>query len=101
ILLIPSLVFLYAVCRIRRPREFGAMRLLMSWGTVLATVTVFVLAVYWPETVRCLHGGVPKLADLAARTNPIGEGLFRIGTRFGLPAHPYLLGLNHVADHNT
>ena len=101
ILLIPSLVILYAACWIRRPREFGVVRLLVSWGTVLATVTVFVVAIYWPETLRCLHGGVPKIADLATRNNPIGEGLFRMGKRFGLPAHPYLLGLNHVADHNA
>jgi hypothetical protein len=101
ILMIPSLVTLYAVCWIRRPREFGVARFLVAWGTVLGIVTVFVSVIYWPETVRCLHGAVPKMADLATRNNLIGEGLFRLGKRFGLPAHPYLMGLNHVADHNA
>ena len=101
ILLLPALVILYAACWLRRPREFGLVRLIVAWGTVLATVTIFVLVIYWPETLRCLHGGVPRIADLATRNNLIGEALFRLGKRFNLPAHAYLLGLNHVADHNA
>jgi hypothetical protein len=35
------------------------------------------------------------------RNNAIGNALFVLGGWLHLPAHAYLLGLNHVADHNA
>ena len=57
--------------------------------------------IYWPETVRCWRTKVPQLSTVALRNNPIGETLFYLGRKLHLPAHAYLLGLNHVADHNA
>ena len=83
-------MILYAACWIRRPREFGVVRLAQAAAAVLAAVTVFVLAIYWPETVRALRGELPRMADLATRNNPIGEAT--------VPGRPALwaTGARHV-----
>jgi hypothetical protein len=101
ILLLPPLVILYAVCWIRRPREFPVLRAFRAAGTLLAVVVVMVLLVYWPETLRCFRTTVPRMADVAVRNNAVGEALFRLGHSLNLPAHAYLFGLNAVADHNA
>ncbi|MEO8596403.1 MAG: glycosyltransferase family 39 protein [Candidatus Solibacter sp.] len=101
ILLPPSLALLYLICWIRRPREFPLRRLAAAAGTVASTVLVFVMAIYWPETLRCLRGGVPLIYKIVNRNNLIGELLFEAGRKLALPAHAYLLGLNHVAEHNA
>jgi Dolichyl-phosphate-mannose-protein mannosyltransferase len=101
ILLIPPLVILYAACWIRRPKEFPLRRAALAAATVLTIVVVLVAVAYWPETVACFRTKVPQLSTLALRNNPIGEALFYLGRKLHLPAHAYLLGLNHVADHNA
>jgi hypothetical protein len=60
-----------------------------------------VVVVYWPETLRCWRTTVPRLSTVAVRNNTIGKTLYLLGKWFHLPAHAYLLGLNHVADHNA
>ena len=101
VLLGPPLVAMYAACWIRRPREFPLRRVAVAAGTIAATVVLMAAVIYWPETVRCFRGAVPRLSTVAIRNNAIGETLFRLGRWFHLPAHAYLLGLNHVADHNA
>jgi hypothetical protein len=101
VLLLPPLAVLYAVCWIRRPREFPVRRAAIAAGTVMATVILMAAVIYWPETVRCFQSNVPRLSPLVARNNVIGKTLFLLGRWFHLPAHAYLLGLNHVADHNA
>jgi hypothetical protein len=101
VLLLPPLVILYAACWIRRPKEFPVRRAAIAAGTVMATVVLMVLVVYWPETVRCWRTKVPQLSTLAVRGNPTGEILFYLGRKLHLPAHAYLFGLNAVADHNA
>jgi hypothetical protein len=51
--------------------------------------------------VRCWSTTVPQLSTVAIQNNPIGMALYWLGDWFHLPAHAYLLGLNHVADHNS
>src|ERR1035438_5942190 len=70
-------------------------------GTLIATVILMAAVIYWPETVRCFQTNVPRLSPLVVRNNIIGKTLFLLGRWFHLPAHAYLLGLNHVADHNA
>ncbi len=101
VLLLPSLVILYAACWIRRPKEFPVRRALVAAGTVIATVGLMVAVVYWPETVRCWRTKVPQMSTLAVRGNPTGEILYYLGRKLHLPAHAYLYGLNAVADHNA
>jgi hypothetical protein len=94
-------VILYATCWIRRPKEFPLRRAAIAAATVIASVVFLVAIVYWPETVRCWRTTVPRLATVVVRTNAIGKALFLLGSWLHLPAHAYLLGLNHVADHNA
>jgi hypothetical protein len=101
VLLIPSLVLLYAACWIRRPQEFPVRRALVAVATVIATVGMMVAVVYWPETVRCWRTTVPRLSSVVVRGNATGEILFYLGRKLHLPAHAYLFGLNAVADHNA
>jgi hypothetical protein len=101
VLLGPPLVILYAACWIRRPKEFPVRRAAIAVGAVIASVTLMAAVVYWPETVRCFRTTVPRLSTLAVRNNAIGNGLYLLGRWLHLPAHAYLLGLNHVADHNA
>ena len=101
VLLLPPLVILYAACWIRRPKEFPLRRAAIAAATVIASLVLLVALVYWPETVRCWRTTVPRLATVVVRTNAIGKALFLLGNWLHLPAHAYLLGLNHVADHNA
>ncbi len=101
VLLIPPLAILYGACWIRRPKEFPVRRAAIAAGTVIVTVVLMVLVVYWPETVRCLRANVPRIATVAVRNNAIGNALFFLGRWLHLPAHAYLAGLNAVADHNA
>ena len=101
VLLIPSLMILYAACWIRRPKEFPVRRAAVALATVFGTVAIMVVVVYWPETVRCWRTQVPRLSTLVVRGNPTGEILFYLGRKLHLPAHAYLFGLNAVADHNA
>jgi hypothetical protein len=101
VLLVPPLVILYAACWIRRPKEFPLRRAAVAAGTVAATVILMAAVIYWPETVRSFRADVPRLSTLAVRNNAIGKTLYLLGKWFHLPAHAYLLGLNHVADHNA
>ena len=101
VLLIPSLVILYAACWIRRPKEFPVRRAAVAAATVFTTVAIMVAVVYWPETVRCWRTKVPRLSTLVVRGNPTGEILYFLGRKLSLPAHAYLFGLNAVANHNA
>src|SRR5450432_666253 len=77
ILLIPTFVALYAVRWAQRPKEFPLRRLAVAGATVLATGFAGVIAIYWPETVRCLTTEVPLLADVVNRENLVGGALWR------------------------
>jgi hypothetical protein len=101
ILLIPTFVVLYAVRWVQTPNEFPLRRLAVAGGTVSATLFAGVIAIYWPETVRCLTTRVPPLTDVANRENLMGEALWRLGRTLHLPAHRFLVGLNAVAEHNA
>ena len=101
VLLIPSLLILYAACWIRRPKEFPIRRAAIAGGTVFVTVVLMVAVIYWPETVRCWRTQVPQLSTLVVRGNPAGEILFYVARKLHLPAHAYLTGLNAVVDHNA
>ena len=101
VLLIPTFVVLYAVGWVERPKEFPLRRLAVAGGAIFATLFAGVIAIYWPETVRCLTTRVPRLADVANRGNMAGAILWRLGRTLHLPAHRFLVGLNAVAEHNT
>jgi hypothetical protein len=101
VLLLPPLVILYAACWIRRPKEFPVRRAAVAAGTVIAAVILMAAVIYWPETVRCFRTDVPRLSTVAVRNNAIGKTLYLLGKWCHLPAHAYLLGLNHVAEHNA
>ncbi len=57
VLLLPSLVILYAACWIRRPKEFPVRRALVAAGTVIATVGLMVAV---STGRRRYAAGVPK-----------------------------------------
>ena len=101
ILLIPPLVLLYALCWLRRPAEFGVMRTFEAAATVTAAVTMTVLIVYWPETVRCFTMKIRPLAEVVPPGNFIGNALGWAGRSFHLPAHAFLAGLGRVSEHNA
>jgi hypothetical protein len=101
ILLIPTFFALYVAHWVQKPREFPLRRAAVAAGTVLGALFVGVIAVYWPETVRCLTTKVPRLTDVVNRENLVGEGLWRLGRTLHLPAHRFLVGLNAVANHNA
>src|SRR5438132_1044895 len=101
VLLIPTLIALYAICWVQRPGSFPLSRAAIAAGTVLGAVALVVGIVYWPETVRCWTTAVTPLAGLANRETLTGEILFHLGRWFHLPAHRFLFGLNAVATHNA
>jgi hypothetical protein len=101
VLLIPTLMLLYAVRWAQRPREFTLRRLAIAAGTTLATLLVAAVVVYWPETVRCFITRVPRLADVVNRDNIVGDTLWHLGRTLHLPAHRFLVGLSAVAEHNA
>src|SRR5260370_3198594 len=51
VLLIPSLLILYAACWIRRPKEFPIRRAAIAAATVIATVVLMVAVFYLPQPV--------------------------------------------------
>ena len=101
VLLIPTLIALYAICWVQRPGSFPLARAAIAAGVVLGAVVLVVTIVYWPETVRCWKTAVTPLATVADRENLTGRILFRLGRWFHLPAHRFLFGLNAVASHNA
>jgi hypothetical protein len=101
VLLIPTFLALYAVRWVQKPKEFPVRRLAVAGATVSATLFAGVIAIYWPETVRCLTTKVPRLADVVNRENLVGDMLWRLGRTLDLPAHRFLVGLNAVAEHNA
>jgi hypothetical protein len=101
ILLIPTFLALYAVRWVQKPKEFPVRRLAVAGAAVSATLLAGVMAIYWPETVRCLTTRVPRLADVVNRENLVGDMLWRLGRTLDLPAHRFLVGLNAVAEHNA
>jgi hypothetical protein len=101
ILLIPPLVLIYAACWIRRPREFSVLRAARDLAVVAGVLTVAVVVVYWPETMRCIRTRVTPLADSVNQENFIGLTLAWLGRTFHLPAHAFLRGLADVAQHNA
>jgi hypothetical protein len=101
ILLIPTLIVLYAIRWVRAPREFPIKRAASAVAALGGMTVIAVSVVYWPETLRCLTTNVPRLAQLVNRENLVGVILYRMGRWFHLPAHPYLVGLGKVAEHNV
>jgi 4-amino-4-deoxy-L-arabinose transferase-like glycosyltransferase len=101
VLLIPTLAVLYAVRWLQRPKEFPLRRLALAATIVITTLCVFVIVVYWPETVRCWTTKVAPLANVVDRENLMGNILYYLGRRLHLPAHQYFFGLNAVASHNA
>ena len=72
---------------------------LVSLAALAAIGALVIGAMYGPETLRSLKG--PALNDEireAGSATAIGAGLRAMGDFFDLPAHPYLLGLNKVAE---
>ena len=76
--------------------------LAIAAGTVLAIVVAHggggLLA---GDRALLAHQGAAASPTLVVRSNPIGETLVLPGQKLHLPAHAYLFGLNHVADHNA
>jgi Dolichyl-phosphate-mannose-protein mannosyltransferase len=101
LLLAPPLVLLYVLCWIRRPKEFPVRRAIGAAAVVVAVTAVTVAIVYWPETLRSLRPGVPRLETVVNQDNFIGATLAWLGQKFNLPAHDFLVGLSRVAEHNT
>lgn len=101
ILLIPTLIVLYAIRWLQVPREFPIKRAATAVAALGGMTVIAVSVVYWPETLRCVTTNVPRLAQLVNRENLVGAGLYRVGRWFHLPAHPYLVGLSKVAEHNV
>jgi Dolichyl-phosphate-mannose-protein mannosyltransferase len=96
LLLLPAMVIVYAV------RWAGGKPVTPGRdAAVLAGTTILVISLlYWPETIRSFSGEMPRLASVVARGNPIGKVLYRAGRWFHLPAHPFLVGLGKLAQHN-
>ena len=101
ILLAPPLVLLYAICWIRRPKEFPVRRALLAGGATIVVLSLSALILYWPDTLRCLRGKCVPLASVVKENNPIGVILVYLGRKLHLPAHAYLYGLGSVAEHNA
>jgi hypothetical protein len=101
ILLVPPVVILYAVCWIRRPAGFRLLRAAGALTALAGATAAAVMLIYWPDTVRCLGGGVPLLFQVAKRENAVGEMLYLAGRALHLPAHAWFYGLNAVAEHNS
>jgi hypothetical protein len=79
----------------------GPLSLLHFAAGVLLTGVIaagVIAGVYGPATIQSFHG--PKLGRVIDRSTKLGVALGWVGKRLGLPAHPYLLGLNDVAVHN-
>ena len=101
ILLIPPLGLLYAICWVRRPKEFPVRRAFAAAAALTGVLALAVIVVYWPETVRCFRTKVVPLATVVNQENIIGQALAWLGLKLHLPAHAYLYGLAAVAEHNS
>ncbi len=96
LLLLPAMVMVYAV-RWASGKPAKPAR----DAVVLAGITILVISLlYWPETIRSWSGEMPRLASVVQRGNPIGNVLYRAGRWFHLPAHPFLVGLSKLVQHN-
>src|SRR5689334_5857755 len=101
VLLVPTLALLYLLCWIRRPQEFPVSRAIGAVAVVSLVLAATVAVVYWPETLRCFRPGAARLETSVSPDNFIGATLAWAGHKFNLPAHDFLIGLSHVAEHNT
>lgn len=101
VLLIPTLLALYAFRWAQRPAEFPLRRAAAAAGALAAALFLAVNIVYWPETLRCLTTKYQPLHRVVDRGNVIGRVLYRAGLWFHLPAHGFLTGLAQVAAHNA
>jgi Dolichyl-phosphate-mannose-protein mannosyltransferase len=101
VLLVPTLALLYLLCWIRRPQEFPVSRAIGAVAVVSLVLAATVAVVYWPETLRCFRPGAARLETSVNVDNFIGATLAWAGHKFNLPAHDFLIGLSHVAEHNT
>jgi 4-amino-4-deoxy-L-arabinose transferase-like glycosyltransferase len=80
-------------------RKLSLKHCLWSLAAMAAIGALVIGAAYGPETLRSLGG--PALNDEikeSAQPTAIGTTLRAMSDIFDLPAHPYLLGLNKVAE---
>ena len=100
--LLPTFALLYGLdWRQRRQPLLTAAR----HGALLAVLAgCVVLAVYGPESVRCLRGWLDgtstPLNKAVPRDTAVGYGLRLAGRYLHVPAHRYLLGLSDLAERN-
>lgn len=93
----PVLIILYLIRAWQAP-GLGIRRFLGSMLVLMVGATTVLGTVYARETKRLPRTEL-RLSNVVDRSAPGGEILYRLGSRFNLPAHSYLIGLNKVAAH--
>ncbi len=84
--------------RLRRPYLRDAARMVAAGVICLVISAAIIAAVYGPATKESLHG--PKFRQVVNRSTFGGEVLYQFGKRLGLPAHPYLRGVDVLVEHS-
>jgi hypothetical protein len=96
---LPGILLMLYIIRWIQKRELSFLRLVGSFAVLLAIASAVILVVYWPETRHM--GDLPRLAESVDKTRTVGYVFRRFGQAFRLPAHPYLMGLYDVLNHNA
>lgn len=67
-----------------------------TWAAVTVIGYAVVALVYWPETRRALAGEKWRLSESTFPDTGFARALIWIGDKTGIPAHPYVLGLDSM-----
>lgn len=100
--LAPMLAALYAFEWWREGRAIGGLRRLSLAhfavsGLAAGLIALLVIgAAYGPATVRCFSG--PPITEYVNGWTVVGQTLEWMGQNWRLPAHPFLIGINQVAN---
>jgi hypothetical protein len=95
---LPAILLVLYIVRWIQKRELSFKRLIGSFCVLVVVASLVILVVYWPETRRL--GELPRLAESVDKSKTTGYVFRRFGQALRLPAHPYLMGLYNVLNHN-
>ena len=74
-------------------RDFSLRRALAASLAVFVLAAGVLAVLYWPENVRVLEPGTPRLAHIVDPGTRVGLAFERLGKALDLPAHAWLVGL--------
>ncbi len=101
IFLFGLLPLLYLARKWQSPRDYSFRRLAGSMAVVFALGMTTMFVCYWKQSKQVLiDGQAAPLEVYMKRETLASELMYQVGHALDLPAHPYFLGLNLVAEHN-